>query len=47
MKSLKELCYWAEINATTFGNSKTTKENWEKMLKENFVCHQEGNVAFI
>jgi len=45
-KSLDELCAWAEDNATTFGSSKTTKENWKKMLNEDHVYHQEGNMIF-
>lgn len=46
-KTLDELCEWAESNASTFADSKTTKENWKKMLDEGFVCHQEGNNVFI
>lgn len=45
-KTLDELCEWAEDNATTFGSSKTTKEEWKKMLDDGFVYHQEGNAIF-
>jgi len=46
-KTLEELCAWAEDNASLFGDSKTTKEDWMKMLKEGFVCKREGNVVFM
>lgn len=45
--TLEELCEWCQDNATTFGSNKTTKENWMKMLNDDFVSHQEGNVVFI
>lgn len=38
---LDELCCWAETNATTFGSNRTTKEQWRKMLDEDFVRHEE------
>ena len=44
---LEKLCEWASENATTFANFKTTKEQWMKMLGENLVIHQEGNVLFM
>jgi hypothetical protein len=44
---LDKLCEWAEENATTFGNAKTTKDNWFKMLNDGFVIHKEGNVIFM
>lgn len=46
-KTLDELCAWCETNATTFGSCRTTKEQWKKMLDENFVCHQENNKIFM
>ena len=46
-KTLDELCEWAEINATTFGRSKATKDKWKQMLDDDFVCHKEGNAIFI
>lgn len=42
-----ELCEWCADNATTFASHKTTKEEWAKMLNDDFVCHQEGNVIMI
>ncbi len=36
-KTLDELCEYAEKNCTTFGSSKTTKENWKRMLSDNLV----------
>jgi len=46
-KTLDELCVWAENNATTFANYKTTKENWKKMLTDGQVYHEAGNIIFI
>jgi hypothetical protein len=46
-QSLENLCEWCESNASTFGNSKTSKENWIKMLSDDRVYHQEGNAIFI
>jgi len=46
-KTLDELCQWCEGNATTFGSNKTTKENWKKMLGDDLVIHQEGNMLFM
>jgi len=46
-KTLEELCAWAENNATTFANFKTTKEEWMKMLKKDFVYHKEGRMVFM
>ena len=46
-ETLDELCEWAEPNATTFGYNKATKEQWKKMLDENFVYHEEGNCMYI
>lgn len=45
-RTLEELCAWAENNATTFGHFKATKDEWMKMLKEDHVYHQEGNMFF-
>ena len=42
-----ELCEWCAENATTFASYKATKEEWAKMLSDDFVCHQEGNVIMI
>jgi len=41
--TLDALCEWCAKNATTFGSFKASKEEWEKMLGEDFVCHREGN----
>ena len=46
-ETLDALCEWCEDNATTFGSSKTSKENWKKMLDDGFVSHQDGNMIFI
>jgi hypothetical protein len=45
--TLDELCEWCEDNATTFGTSKATKEEWMQMLDDGFVCHKEGNIIFM
>jgi len=46
-KTIDELCEWAENNATTFADYKTTKEEWKKMFEKNFVSHQVGNMVFM
>jgi hypothetical protein len=45
--SLPELCDWCADNATTFGNSKASSEEWRGMLDADFVCHREGNHIFM
>jgi len=45
-KTLNKLCEWAEINATIFGSSKITKNEWRKMLIKNNVFYKEGNIIF-
>jgi len=45
--TLDELCEWAAENATTFARYKATKEEWKKMLDDDFVCHKSGNMVFI
>jgi len=44
----EKLCVWCEINATTFASYTATKEEWAKMLNEDFVYHKDGrgNVFF-
>ena len=42
-----ELCEWCAENATTFASYKATKEEWAQMLKDDFVCHQQGNVIMM
>lgn len=44
---LDELTTWCADNATTFGSSKATKEQWDKMLGDGMVYHQEGNAIFM
>lgn len=44
---LEKLCEWAAENATTFAHFKASKEEWFKMLSDDFVCHTEGNVMFM
>ena len=46
-KTLDDLCTWCESNATVFGNSKTTKEDWLDMLSDGIVHHKEGNLIFL
>lgn len=46
-KSLEELATWCEKNATTFSSFRAKKEVWIKMLNDDLVIHQEGNIAFI
>lgn len=46
-KTLDDLCEWAEKNATTFGSFKATKDEWRKMLDDDFVVHEEGNHVFM
>jgi hypothetical protein len=45
--NLDSLCSWCADNATTFGHSRATAEQWKSMLSEDFVYHQEGNAIFI
>lgn len=45
-ETLDELCEWCDGNATTFGSLKASKEEWKKMLSNDFVYHKEGNVMF-
>lgn len=46
-ESLDGLCEWASKNATTFASFKASAEEWRKMLDDDFVHHQEGNVTFM
>lgn len=46
-KTLDELCEWCAENATTFASHKATKEEWFKMLSEDFVHHKDGNIVFL
>jgi hypothetical protein len=43
---LEKLCEYAAENCNTFANYKATKEEWIKMLSNNFVYAQLGNVMF-
>ncbi len=45
--TLDDLCEWCEDNATTFADYHATAEEWKKMLSEDFVSHQEGNIIFM
>lgn len=43
-KTLEELCqYCEEANISVFGSNTATKEEWLKMLDENFVYHKNDN----
>lgn len=44
---LEKLCEYAAEHATTFGSFKATKEEWLKMLKNDFVFHKQGNAIFL
>lgn len=44
---LENLCEYAAEHCTTFAHFKATKEEWFKMLSDDFVYHQEGNNMFI
>ena len=46
-KTLEALAEWCEVNATTFGSFRATKEEWMNMLDANFVCHKAGNNIFL
>lgn len=46
-ETLDELCKWCEENYTTFGSNKASKEEWKRMLLDDFVYHKEGNVIFM
>ena len=46
-KTINELANWCEGNATTFGSEKASRVTWKKMLLENNVHHQEGNLIFM
>ena len=46
--SLEKLCeYCEEEKVSVFASNTATKEEWFKMLNQDFVHHQEGNVIFI
>lgn len=45
-ETLEELCEWCAENETTFASFTATKDEWMKMLRDDFVCHQQGNVIF-
>lgn len=38
-KTIDDLCEWCSSNATTFASFKATKEEWRKMLDNDFVSH--------
>ena len=42
----EKLCEYASENCTTFAYFKATKEEWMKMLSNDFVYHTEGNAIF-
>lgn len=42
-ETLDKLCEWCEVNATTFGKFKATKEEWKEMLQDGLAYHKEGN----
>jgi hypothetical protein len=45
--SLDELCEWCAENATTFADYTTTADEWKRMLEDDMVIHQEGNIIFM
>lgn len=44
--TLQDLCAWCAEHATTFGSQKATASQWEQMLSNGTVYHQEGNLFF-
>jgi hypothetical protein len=46
-RTLEELCFWCEENATTFGSFKATAEEWRSMLAKDCVAHKIGNMIFM
>ena len=46
-ETLDALCEWCEDNATTYGSSKASKEQWKQMLTDGFVYHQENGVIYM
>jgi hypothetical protein len=46
-ETIEELCTWCADNATTFGSSKASAEDWRRMLDADFVTHTEGNMVFM
>jgi hypothetical protein len=45
-ETLDELCEWCETYATTFADFTATKEEWEQMLRDDFVYAKKGNMFF-
>lgn len=46
--SLEALCEYCEKeNVSVFGSNGATKEKWMKMLSDDHVYHQEGNIIFV
>jgi len=46
--SLEELCDYCEKGKiSVFGRSTGTKEEWMKMLSDEFVCYKEENIIFM
>ena len=41
------LCEWCAEHATTFGSSTATVQQWEDMLSENGVHHEQGGILFV
>lgn len=47
-ESLEKLCEYCEKEkVSVFGYKTATKEEWMKMLDDDFVYHKEGNIVFI
>lgn len=45
--TLDELCAWCAENATTFADHRATAQEWKKMLSEDFVHAQMGNIVMM
>lgn len=45
--TIEDLCAWAEDHATTFASYKATKDEWRKMLDNDFVHAEVGNNLFM
>lgn len=46
-ETLDALCEWAEKNASTFADYKTTAAEWKRMLGEDFVTTSVGRMVFL
>jgi hypothetical protein len=45
--TLDALCEWCEKNATIFASHRGSKEQWKKMLTDDFVCYEDKDRGFM